>query len=95
MHYSYDVWQKDFNAGLVELGINGFDKHLPVYFISVRPQDPANRLEINNVFPEDPNFHLSGRYNLEVAPTKTSFIIPQIPKFINEEGKDFVTYPYN
>ena len=33
--------------------------------------------------PEYPNFQLSGRYNLEVAPTKTSFITPQIPKFIN------------
>lgn len=53
MYYSYEVWQKDFNAGLVELGINGFDKHRPVYFISVGPQDPANRLEITNVFPED------------------------------------------
>ncbi len=52
MHSTYEVWQKDFKAGLVELGINGFDKHRPVYFISVGPHDPANRLEITNVFPE-------------------------------------------
>ena len=52
MHSTYEVWQKDYNAGLVELGINGFDKHRPVYFISVGPQDPANRLEITDVFPE-------------------------------------------
>src|SRR5689334_9747106 len=31
--YTYEVWQKDFNAGMVELGINGFDKHRPVYFV--------------------------------------------------------------
>ena len=33
--------------------------------------------------PEYPNFQLSGRYNLEVAPSQTSFITPQIPKFLN------------
>ena len=53
MHSTYEVWQKDFSAGLVELGINGFDKHRPVYFISVGPQDPANRLEVTHIFPED------------------------------------------
>ena len=36
----------------MELGINGFDKHRQVYFISVGPQDPANRLEITGIFPE-------------------------------------------
>jgi len=51
-HSSYEVWQKNFNAGLVELGINGFDKHRPVYFISVGPRDPANRLEITGIFPD-------------------------------------------
>ena len=34
--------------------------------------------------PEYPNFQLSGRYNLEVAPTQISFLAPQIPKFLNE-----------
>ncbi len=33
--------------------------------------------------PEYPNFHLTGRYNLEVKPSQTSFITPQIPKFLN------------
>ena len=28
--YDYEVWQKEFDAGKVELGINGFDKHRPV-----------------------------------------------------------------
>ncbi|MEN8226705.1 MAG: metallophosphoesterase family protein [Bacteroidota bacterium] len=53
MHSTYEVWQKDFDTGLVELGINGFDKHRPVYFISVGPQDPLNKLRITNVFPEE------------------------------------------
>jgi predicted phosphodiesterase len=48
----YEVWQKDFDAGLIELGINGFDKHRPVYFICVGPQDPGGRLEISEIHPE-------------------------------------------
>jgi calcineurin-like phosphoesterase family protein/purple acid phosphatase-like protein len=56
MHSSYEVWQKDFNAGGVELGMNGFDKHRPVYFISVGPKDPDEKLKITNVFPEGQHF---------------------------------------
>ncbi|MCK5134205.1 MAG: metallophosphoesterase [Bacteroidales bacterium] len=33
--------------------------------------------------PEYPNFQFSGRTNFEVTPTKTSFLTPQIPKFLN------------
>ncbi len=44
--------------------------------------------------PEYPNFQLSGRYNLEVAPTKTSFINPQIPKFLDNLTVSAV-HPYN
>lgn len=33
--------------------------------------------------PEYPNFQLSGEYNLEVVPTLTSFLAPQIPKFLD------------
>jgi hypothetical protein len=36
--YTYEVWQKEVEKGKVQLGINGFDKHRPVYFISVAPQ---------------------------------------------------------
>ena len=53
MHSTYEVWQKDFSTERVELGINGFDKHRPVYFISVGPQNPDNALEITHIFPED------------------------------------------
>src|SRR5690606_27362114 len=33
---TYDVWQKVFPAGKISLGINGFDKHRPVYFVSLK-----------------------------------------------------------
>jgi len=33
--------------------------------------------------PDYPNFQLSGKYNLEVAPSRTSLLAPQIPKFLN------------
>ncbi|KAA0993959.1 metallophosphoesterase family protein [Dyadobacter sp. UC 10] len=49
--YTYEVWQKDFEKGEVALGINGFDKHRPVYFISVAPLNSADKLEITNVYP--------------------------------------------
>jgi hypothetical protein len=34
--------------------------------------------------PEYPDFHLSGRFDVELRPTRTSFINPDIPKFIDE-----------
>lgn len=49
--YTYEVWQKPYDAGKIELGINGFDKHRPVYFISVGSQKPGDEVEISNVFP--------------------------------------------
>ncbi|MCD9019700.1 metallophosphoesterase [Parachryseolinea silvisoli] len=50
--YEYEVWQKQFEPGWVELGINGFDKHRPVYFVSVGPVNAADELKITNAFPE-------------------------------------------
>ena len=44
--------------------------------------------------PEYPNFQLSGRYNLEVAPTQTSFLTSQMPKFLNSLTVSAV-HPYN
>ena len=49
--YTYEVWQKDFEKGAVELGINGFDKHREAYFMSVGPQRADDKLEVTNVFP--------------------------------------------
>lgn len=50
--YEYEVWQKQFEPGLVQLGINGFDKHRPVYFISVGSVNTTDELKITDVFPE-------------------------------------------
>lgn len=54
--YEYEVWQKDFDKGTVSLGINGFDKHRPVYFLSVAPQKTDDNLNISPVFPEKQHF---------------------------------------
>lgn len=50
---TYEVWQKQFDQGTVNLGINGFDKHRPVYFVGVGPQNENDKLEINPIFPEN------------------------------------------
>lgn len=49
--YTYEVWQKAFGAGPVRLGINGFDKHRPVYFVSVGAQKPGARPKLSHIFP--------------------------------------------
>jgi acid phosphatase type 7 len=51
--YQYEVWKKNYDSGIVELGINGFDKHRPVYFISVAPQDARMQLKISSVYPSE------------------------------------------
>ncbi|MEX2513927.1 MAG: metallophosphoesterase family protein [Cyclobacteriaceae bacterium] len=55
-HSTYEVWQKDFDAGPVNLGINGFGKHRPVYFLGIAPKNPKDSLEISPVFPEKQHF---------------------------------------
>lgn len=50
--YTYEVWQKRYDAGNIQLGINGFDKHRPVYFIAVGAQNSADTLRITNVYPQ-------------------------------------------
>ncbi|HSF52237.1 MAG TPA: metallophosphoesterase family protein [Algoriphagus sp.] len=47
----YEVWQKVFEKGKVELGINGLDKHRPVYFVSIAPVHTGTTLEIKPIFP--------------------------------------------
>jgi len=50
--YTYEVWQKQFPAGEIGLGINGFDKHRPVYFVGVAPQHPGATVSITPIIPE-------------------------------------------
>lgn len=49
--YTYEVWQREFTETEVVLGINGFDKHRPVYFVGVAPINPVDKLEIIPIFP--------------------------------------------
>lgn len=50
--YEYEVWQKDFNAGWVNLGINGFDMHRSVYFICVGARDRDDDVQITDHHPQ-------------------------------------------
>jgi hypothetical protein len=50
--YEYEVWQKDFEPGWVNLGINGFDMHRTVYFICVGAQNQGDDLQITDRYPE-------------------------------------------
>jgi acid phosphatase type 7 len=51
-NWEYEVWQKDFPAGRVELGINGFDNFRPHYLVAVGPQDAGARVTLSNFHPE-------------------------------------------
>ena len=51
--WTYEVWQKAFDAGTVALGINGFDRHRPHYFVSVAPQNQDDSVTITELFPDD------------------------------------------
>ncbi|MFN3760394.1 MAG: fibronectin type III domain-containing protein [Algoriphagus aquaeductus] len=53
---SYEVWQKEEHSGKVNLGINGLDKHRPVYFISLNPLEKGKKLEITPIFPAQQHF---------------------------------------
>ncbi len=51
-HTAYEVWQKDFDAGEVELGINGLENYGFHYFVSVGAKNKSDELQLSNFFPE-------------------------------------------
>lgn len=51
--YEYEVWQKRFPAGKVNLGINGFDLHREVYFVTIGPVEKGAAVGITDVYPDD------------------------------------------
>ncbi|MFZ4261564.1 metallophosphoesterase [Sphingobacterium sp. HJSM2_6] len=56
----YEVWKKRFSKGLVQLGINGFDRHRFVYFTLVQPEKQQD------------HFKISPRYPIQQSVTKLS-----------------------
>lgn len=57
-NYRYEVWQKAFPAGRVGLGINGFDRHRPHYFVGVGPETPGQTVTISNTVPAPQKIHV-------------------------------------
>jgi hypothetical protein len=49
--WTYEVWQKPFPAGRIELGINGFDDFRPHYFVCVGPQHAGDTLTLSGFYP--------------------------------------------
>jgi len=54
---NFEVWRKEFGPGRVGLGINGFDKHRPHYFVAVKPQKAGEKVSISNPYPEWQEVH--------------------------------------
>lgn len=52
-YHTYEVWQKEFDKGTVELGINGFENFAYHYFVAVAPQNENDQLELSNFIPEN------------------------------------------
>ena len=50
-NWTYEIWQKEFPAGRVGLGINGFDKHREHYLVGVGPQRDGDTVAISDLFP--------------------------------------------
>lgn len=51
-NYEYEVWQKEFPAGEIALGINGFDLHRVVYFVTIGPVDGGEMPKILQHYPD-------------------------------------------
>jgi len=47
----YEVWQREYEPGVVRLGVNGLEGASGHYFVAVAPRDPAARLAITEVAP--------------------------------------------
>lgn len=49
---TYEVWQKRFEKGPVNLGINGFDRHRFVYFVAIKPIKQSSKISLRPIYPE-------------------------------------------
>ncbi len=50
---TYEIWQKNFGAGRVGLGMNGFEDYGLHYFVCVGPQNKSDKLVLSNFFPKN------------------------------------------
>jgi len=50
--WEYEVWQKEFPVGRVELGVNGLESFTRPYFVAVGATNAGDTLELSNFFPE-------------------------------------------
>ncbi len=48
---SYEVWEKAFDAGVVGLGVNGFERRGDHYFVGVVPKTKGQSVEITDMYP--------------------------------------------
>jgi hypothetical protein len=77
-HYTYDVWEKNFPAGHVGLGINGLDDHRPTYFVSVSPQKKGDDLKISNLWPSQYSVVTTGIGSM-VYHDWTELVLTEVP----------------
>lgn len=54
---TFDIWQKEFDAGTVGLGVSSISDAGDHYVVAVRPQNEGDTLEIANIYP---GLHTSG-----------------------------------
>jgi acid phosphatase type 7 len=48
---TYEAWSKNYDAGVIGLGINGFERRGSHYFVGVVPQNDGDTISITNVYP--------------------------------------------
>lgn len=51
--WRYEIWQKNFPAGRVELGINGFDEFRPHYLVCAGAQEAGRKVTFSGFHPGD------------------------------------------
>jgi len=79
--YEYEVWQKEFPAGRVGLGINGFELHRPHYFVSVGPQQRGAALRLSRFFPASQRQHVM-RPGASTYHDWSSLVLTEVPELL-------------
>ncbi len=84
----YEVWQRDYPAGPVGLGINGFGNHRQHYFVSVAAQDAEASLTLTDVLPA--RFEVRRLHpGASVYHDWTSLVLEEVPEALR--GQHYLT----